>query len=114
MRWTLAGPPGIDAYRAGHLPGAVFVDLGSDLAGPPGEGGRHPLPSSALAGAALRRLGVTVRRPVVVYDHADASVAARAWWLLRRGPHDDIRVLDGGYAAWVAAGLPVGSETHPW
>lgn len=107
VRWTLSGPPGVEAYRSGHLPGAVFIDLDTDLAGPPGEGGRHPLPSSARTQESLRRVGVTAQRPVVVYDHGDASVAARAWWLLRYVGHPDVRVLDGGYAAWTASGRPV-------
>src|SRR5712692_8030812 len=58
VRWHLAGPPGIEAYRHGHLPGAVFVDLDRDLAGPPGPGGRHPLPASTDFQEAMRRAGV--------------------------------------------------------
>jgi thiosulfate/3-mercaptopyruvate sulfurtransferase len=107
VRWSLTGPPGIDSYRAGHLPHAVFVDLDRDLAGPPGSDGRHPLPDPAEAQRSLRGLGVRADRPVVVYDEGDASIAARAWWLLRWAGHDRVRVLDGGYAGWRAAGLPV-------
>lgn len=106
-RWSLTGPPGIEAYRAGHLPGSAFADLDRDLAAPPGRHGRHPLPTAAHFQVAMRRLGVTDGRPVVVYDDADASVAARAWWLLRYFRHNDVRVLDGGFAAWRVAGLPV-------
>jgi thiosulfate/3-mercaptopyruvate sulfurtransferase len=113
VRWSLAGPPGIDSYRAGHLPGAVFVDLDRDLAAPPGAAGRHPLPAPDQASAALRRLGVRAGREVVAYDDGDASVAARAWWLLRWAGHDDVRVLDGGYAAWLAAGQPVVAGDPP-
>lgn len=113
VRWSLTGPPGLESYRAGHLPGAVFADLDRDLAGAPGSAGRHPLPDRDDAQAAFRRLGVRADLPVVVYDHGDASVAARAWWLLRWSGHGDVRVLDGGYAAWLAAGLPVAVGDSP-
>ncbi len=107
VRWRLGGPPGIDSYREGHLPGAVFVDLDRDLSGPPGPGGRHPLPDTAVFERAMRAAGVSQRSRVVVYDDADAVAAARAWWDLRYYGHQDVRVLDGGYRAWLAAGLEV-------
>jgi thiosulfate/3-mercaptopyruvate sulfurtransferase len=107
VRWRLTGPPGIDSYREGHLPRAVFADLDRDLAGPPGPGGRHPLPEPAAFQAAMRAAGVSQDRPVVVYDDGDAMAAARAWWTLRYFGHRDVRVLDGGYRAWTGAGLPV-------
>jgi thiosulfate/3-mercaptopyruvate sulfurtransferase len=113
VRWTLTGPPGIDTYRAGHLPGAVFADLDRDLAGPPGPAGRHPLPDPGDLQSALRRLGVRTGRPVVVYDDGDASVAGRGWWLLRWAGHDDVQVLDGGYGAWQAAGRAVVTGDPP-
>jgi thiosulfate/3-mercaptopyruvate sulfurtransferase len=109
VRWRLGGPPGIDGYRTGHVPGAVYADLDRELAGPPGEGGRHPLPDTAVFETAMRAAGVCEGSPVVVYDEADATAAARAWWLLRFHGHRDVRVLDGGLRAWVAAGLPVSS-----
>lgn len=109
-RWRLAGPPGIDSYRLGHLPGAVFADLDRDLAGPPGSGGRHPLPDPAAFQAAMRAAGVSRDRPVVLYDDGDAMAAARGWWMLRYFGHPDVRVLDGGYRAWTAAGLPVTAD----
>jgi thiosulfate/3-mercaptopyruvate sulfurtransferase len=109
-RWRLAGPPGIDSYRQGHLPGAVFADLDRDLAGPPGPGGRHPLPDPAGFQAAMRAAGVSRDRPVVLYDDGDAMAASRGWWMLRYFGHPDVRVLDGGYRAWTAAGFPVTTD----
>ncbi|GAA0627115.1 sulfurtransferase [Sporichthya brevicatena] len=99
------GPADPAAYRAGHLPGAVFVDLDADLAAPPAGGsrGRHPLPDAHAFTAAMRRLGVGAG-PVVVYDDGPGFAAARAWWCLRFFGHEDVRVLDGGIAAWRAAG----------
>jgi thiosulfate/3-mercaptopyruvate sulfurtransferase len=110
VRWQLGGPPGIEAYRAGHLPGAAFVDLDRDLAGPPGRGGRHPLPDAGRFQAAMRRCGVRGDRAVVVYDQRDTTAAARAWWLLGYHGHTDVRVLDGGYDGWVARGFEVTTE----
>jgi thiosulfate/3-mercaptopyruvate sulfurtransferase len=113
VRWRLTGPPGIDGYQAGHLPGAVFVDLDRDLAAPPGPGGRHPMPSAAAFQAAMRRAGVSDGRLVVAYDDADSTAAARAWWLLRYFGHEQVRVLDGGYRAWMAAGQPSAISLQP-
>ncbi|MGH3978918.1 MAG: sulfurtransferase, partial [Pseudonocardiaceae bacterium] len=107
VRWSLTGPPGRQEYATGHLPGAVFVDVDVDLAGAPGAAGRHPLPEPASLQAVLRAAGVRHDRPVVAYDAADSSVAARAWWLLRWAGHREVAVLDGGYRAWVDRGLPV-------
>jgi thiosulfate/3-mercaptopyruvate sulfurtransferase len=113
VRWRLGGPPGIDSYREGHLPGAVFVDLDRDLSGAPGPAGRHPLPSAADFQAAMRRAGVSRDRPAVVYDHGDSMAAARAWWVLRYFGHRHVQVLDGGLRGWLAAGLPVTAAEVP-
>lgn len=104
VRWRLGGPPGREAYERGHVPGARFVDLDRDLAAPPGIGGRHPLPPVAELEETMRRLGVRAGRAVVTYDQGDATAAARCWWTLRYLGHRQVRVLDGGYEAWVAAG----------
>ena len=110
VRWRLGGPPGIDSYRAGHVPGAVYVDLDTELAGPPGTGGRHPLPEVADFDSAMRAAGVRSGYPVVVYDDADGSIAARAWWMLRFYGHEQVQVLDGGFRAWAGAGELVSTE----
>lgn len=109
-RWRLGGPPGRELYDAGHIPGSVFVDLDADLAGPPGAGGRHPMPETAAFEKAMRQAGVSDGELVVVYDDADASAAARAWWLLRYFGHQSVRVLNGGFRGWETGGHPVESR----
>lgn len=110
VRWNLGGPPALGEYEQGHLPGAVFVDLDTHLAAPPGAGGRHPLPDPFAFQAAMRALGVTATREVVVYDAGGGLTAARAWWLLRFHRHPAVRLLDGGLAAWTAAAQPLSQE----
>lgn len=110
VRWRLGAPPGIGEYRAGHIPGAAYVDLDAELAGTPGSRGRHPLPETAVFEAAMRRAGVRPNHPVAVYDADDSVAAARAWWNLLYYGHDGVRVLDGGMRAWREAGKPVSTE----
>ncbi len=102
VRWKLGRTDGHEKFLAGHLPGAAYVDLPSELADPPhtGTGGRHPLPSTERFSSAMRAHGVSASRPVVVYDAGPGDAAARAWWLLRYFGHPSVAVLDGGLAAW--------------
>ncbi len=105
VRWALGDDRGRERHLAGHLPGAVYVDLETELAAPPSAaGGRHPLPAVADLQAAARRWGVRAGDAVVAYDATGGLAAARAWWLLRWGGLADVRLLDGGLQAWVAAG----------
>ena len=112
VRWRLGGPPPAEMYASGHLPGAIGVALDRDLAAPVGDGkrGRHPLPEPAALQEALRRWGINDDSSIVAYDEADGTSAARAWWLLRWAGLEDVRMLDGGIAAWTAAGLPLTTE----
>lgn len=110
VRWALGDPHGREHHLEAHLPGAVYVDMNAELAAlATAVAGRHPLPAIADLQAAARRWGVRSDRPVVVYDATGGLAAARAWWLLRWGGHPDVRILDGGLAAWTAAGRPVES-----
>lgn len=110
VRWALGVTDGRAQYEAGHLPGAVYVDLETELAAPASpEAGRHPLPSASAFQEAARRWGVSAGSRVVVYDAVGGTSAARAWWLLRYFGASDVRVLDGGLDAWTAAGLPLES-----
>lgn len=110
VRWSLGGPPGDAAYRAAHVPGAVFVPLDHELAshGEPTEG-RHRLPSPDELQRAARRWGVNDDSRVVAYDDNGNLAAARAWWLLRWAGLTDVRLLDGALGAWTAAGHPLES-----
>jgi thiosulfate/3-mercaptopyruvate sulfurtransferase len=122
VRWYLDGRSGRAAYEAGHIPGAVFVDLDRDLAAPPdGGNGRRPLPDPATFAAAMSRLGIGRSTLVVAYDDAGGSVAARLWWMLR-AQGGRAAVLDGGLQAWTgpleaAPGHPRRSaafDPQPW
>ncbi|MEO6944082.1 MAG: sulfurtransferase [Lacisediminihabitans sp.] len=107
-RWTLGQTDGSSHFLAGHIPGARFVDLDTELASPPSpRRGRHPLPSRENFQDTLRMLGVTRDSTIVAYDQAESFSAARLWWLLRNAGFEAARVLDGGLRAWTEAGYPV-------
>src|SRR5688500_16342076 len=113
VRWYLPhlGRSGRAEYDAGHLPGAAFIDLATQLAAPPGSGpGRHPLPTPAHFSTAMSRAGIGPQTHVVAYDDSGGSIAARLWWLLRYYGHERVSVLDGGIAAWRTAGQPETTE----
>lgn len=107
-RFDLANPAaGRGAYDAGHIPGALFASMDHDLSAPRTPAtGRHPLPAPRDFAATLGRWGFTPASRVVAYDQANGAGAARLWWMLRARGHRQVQVLDGGFAAWVAAGSP--------
>jgi len=111
-RFDLARPGyGRDAYRAGHLPGAVHADLNEDLsAAVTATSGRHPLPAPEVLAARLRAWGVDADSHVVAYDDGNGAYAARLWWMLRWLGHDDVAVLDGGMLRWRQLGLPLAED----
>lgn len=114
VRWYLGRPAdGRTAYDAGHLPGAIYVDLDQDLAARQGPG-RHPLPDPAAFARRLGELGIGDGDSVVAYDDAGGGVAARLWWMLDNLGFRDVAVLDGGLPAWTAAGLPISSDAVRW
>ena len=105
VRWSLADTDGAAAYRAAHLPGAVYVSLEDELSDHSIAGrGRHPLPSGTSLQAAARRWGIRQGEPVVVYDDWNRAGSGRAWWALTAAGLTDVRILDGGLAAWRASG----------
>ncbi|MDX6410946.1 MAG: thiosulfate/3-mercaptopyruvate sulfurtransferase, partial [Gaiellaceae bacterium] len=96
-RWDIAEPArGRELYRAGHIPGASFLDVDADLASPPGERGRHPLPNAEDFAAAASRAGIGDGVFVVAYGNMGG--AERLWWLLRHWGHDACAVID--FDAW--------------
>jgi len=106
------------SWRASHLPGSVYLHLERDLSGPKtgpnGEfRGRHPLPERAVFAATLARCGITPRTQVVALDRQGAMFAARLWWMLRWMGHAEVAVLDGGVAAWTAAGGALTADATP-
>jgi thiosulfate/3-mercaptopyruvate sulfurtransferase len=118
VRWYLdPARRGRDAWRAGHVPGAVFLDVDESLSAPGGGRGlplgRHPWPSEEQVARVMGAAGIGPGVRVVAYDDASGSVAARLWYLLRAHGHEDVAVLDGGLAKWQAEGRPVTSEAPP-
>lgn len=114
VRWRLDRPDGRPDYEAGHIPGAVYVSLEDDLSDHSRTGlGRHPLPTGPAVQAAARRWGVRQGRSVVVYDDWNRAGSSRAWWVLTAAGIPGVRILDGGLAAWTAAGgeLQIGPVT---
>ena len=110
VRWYLADPrQGQVEYGSGHLPGARFVDLDTDLSGTEGPG-RHPLPPVEDFTRTLGRMGIGPGHTVVAYDSSGGAIAARLWWMLDSIGHRSAFVLDGGFQAWVGAGLPLTAE----
>jgi thiosulfate/3-mercaptopyruvate sulfurtransferase len=111
VRWRLDEPDGRATYLQGHLPGAVYVSLDDELSDHSITGrGRHPLPSGRSIEAAARRWGVRTGVPTVVYDDWNRAGSARAWWVLTAAGIADVRILDGGLAAWRAAGGNLASD----
>ena len=113
-RWYLGRPgDGRLAYDAGHLPGAIHLDIDTDLTAPTGPG-RHPLPDPAVFAARLADVGIGDEHTVVAYDDVGGWVAARLWWMLDDLGHRSVAVLDGGLQAWTTAGLPLTTEEPAW
>lgn len=101
-------------YHAGHIPGAVHFELESDLSGEKEpHGGSHPLPDVEEFVDLLERAGVSNEHPVIIYDHENDMFASRAWWMIQALGHEQVYVLDGGFLAWVGAGMPVATESTP-
>jgi thiosulfate/3-mercaptopyruvate sulfurtransferase len=114
-RFSLADPQlGHQQYLEGHIPGAYYLDLNQDLASPvQRHGGRHPLPDIPTLAQKLSQMGITADTLVVAYDDSRFAFAARLWWLLKYMGHDHTALLDGGFSAYQAAGLPITSEIPP-
>ncbi|MFL5720902.1 MAG: sulfurtransferase [Chloroflexota bacterium] len=113
VRWVLGTPGGGRArYEAGHLPGAIFLDLDTDLAAPSGPG-RHPLPDPRAFRERLEAAGIGSDDEVVAYDDVAGGIAARLWWMLDNLGHERVAVLDGGITAWQAAGYPITTDLPP-
>jgi thiosulfate/3-mercaptopyruvate sulfurtransferase len=111
-RFDLARPTwGESEYANGHVPNALYAHLERDLSSPvTATSGRHPLPSREAFLAALGSWGVDEKVQVVSYDQGNGAYASRLWWLVRWAGHRRVAVLNGGFAAWQQAGLPVSKQ----
>ena len=101
---------GFRAYLEGHIPGAVFASLDSDMADPPGTRGRHPLPEQSRFASVLEGLGISNDTDVIAYDDRNAMFACRFWWMVRWLGHSRVRVLNGGIASWIDGGFQISQE----
>ncbi|MFF2093110.1 sulfurtransferase [Paenibacillus sp. NPDC058174] len=112
VRFVLGQPSaGEEAYRLGHIPGAVFFDLNHDLSGPKEEhGGGHPLPEADLFARKLGQAGIDEHTEVIVYDDQGGSIASRLWWMLKHAGHERVKLLADGFSGWQAGGFPVTTE----
>src|SRR5687767_10169743 len=120
VRWYLDPTRrGRDAFEAGHIPGAIFLDVEKDLSAPGGgrgkPAGRHPWPSPDQVARVMTAAGIGLRTRVVAYDDQSGATAARLWYVLRAHGHDDVAVLDGGVTKWIAEGrsLEAGKGSPP-
>jgi len=114
-RFDLARPQwGAQSYAAGHIPHALYAHLDQDLSAPrTARSGRHPLPTVAALADTFSRFGIDERVQVIAYDQGPGAFAARLWWLLRWLGHAQVAVLNGGFAAWERAGLPLARDSEP-
>jgi thiosulfate/3-mercaptopyruvate sulfurtransferase len=115
VRWYLdPSRKGREAYGAGHIPGAIFLDVDADLSAPGGgrgrPAGRHPWPAPEQVSRVMGQAGIGPGTHVVAYDDQSGAIAARLWYLLRAHGHDDVAVLDGGIVKWIAEGRPLSRE----
>jgi thiosulfate/3-mercaptopyruvate sulfurtransferase len=116
VRWYLLDKDrtGRSEYMRGHIPGALFLDIETDLSSPRGMGpGRHPLPSPTAFAEVAARTGIGAATHVVAYDDRGGATAARLWWLLCYFGHEQVSLLDGGIVAWIAQGHPLQTELPP-
>ena len=116
VRWYLLDKDktGQSEYTRGHIPGALYLDIDTDLSAPRGMGpGRHPLPSPTAFAEVAARSGIGAATHVIAYDDRGGATAARLWWLLHYFGHEQVSLLDGGIVEWVARGLPLQTDVPP-